>query len=229
MSVPGGIWAVMPVKEFVSAKQRLAACLASEARRALAAAMVEDVLEELSAVAELAGILVVTVDSAAADLARRYGAHVSAEAARSGHTGTVAAAARRLAAEGRAGMITIPGDIPAITAAEISAVLAAHKPAPAFTIVPAHDDLGSNAVVCSPPDAVALQFGDNSFFPHLDAARRSGIEPTIVRQSGIAMDIDHPADLARFLRMLPSRPTRTRRLLKEAGLSREERPGGFAS
>jgi 2-phospho-L-lactate/phosphoenolpyruvate guanylyltransferase len=211
-----GIWAVVPVKEFEGAKQRLSACLTQEQRRALAACMLEDVLEALAAVGALGGIHVVTAEPAAAALARRYGAHVSTEGARSGHTGAVTAAARRLGAEGRAGMITMPGDIPAITAAEVSAALAAHKPAPSFTIVPAHDDLGSNAIICSPPDAVALRFGDDSFFPHLDAARHVGIEPTIVRLPGIAMDIDHPADLAAFLRMAPSRPTRTRRFLAEA-------------
>ena len=82
-------------------------------------------------------------------------------------------------------------------------VPAAHRPAPAFTIVPAHDELGSNTIICSPPDAVPLRFGDNSFYPHLDAARARGIEPLIIRQPGIGMDIDHPVDLAAFLRMSP--------------------------
>ena len=41
--------------------------------------------------------------------------------------------------------------------------------APSFTIVPAHDDLGSNTIVCSPPDAVPLRFGEDSFYP---ASRR---------------------------------------------------------
>ena len=50
-----------------------------------------------------------------------------------------------------------------------------------------------------------LRFGDNSYFPHLDAARRCGIEPTVIRLPGIAMDIDHPADLAHFLRLPPAR------------------------
>ncbi|HUC17607.1 MAG TPA: 2-phospho-L-lactate guanylyltransferase [Acetobacteraceae bacterium] len=210
-----GIWAVVPVKEFGSAKQRLSRFLTQEQRRALAACMVEDVLEALAAVPELAGILVVTEEPVAIHLAQRYGAETSTDGARSGHTGAVAAAARRLAREGRAGMMTMPGDIPAITAAEVSAILAAHKPAPSFTIVPAHDELGSNAVVVSPPDALPLQFGDNSYFPHLDSARRADLTPTIVRQPGIAMDIDHPADLASFLRMKSAHPTRTRTFLQE--------------
>ena len=73
-------------------------------------------------------------------------------------------------------------------------------------------------MLCAPPDAVPLRFGDNSFFPHLDAARRCGIEPVVVRQPGIGMDIDHPADLAAFLRLPQSAGTRTRAFLEDIEL-----------
>ncbi len=214
-----GIWAVVPVKELAGAKQRLSSCLSAEERRALATTMLEDVLDALSAVGQLAGILVVTVDPVATSLASHYGARVVTDAAREGHTGAVTAAARLLAREGQTGMMTMPGDIPRLSSAEIAATLAAHRPAPAFTIVPAHDDLGSNTIVCSPPDVVPLRFGDNSFYPHLDAARSHGIEPLIVRQPGIGMDIDHPNDLLAFLRMSPPVPTRTLAFLKQSGVA----------
>jgi len=211
------IWAALPVKEFAGAKQRLASLLTAMQREALAATMLEDVLTALSGAA-LAGILVNTVDPRAAALAERYGARVVAEDARSGHTGAVAGMARVLAREGRAGMLAIPGDIPRVTAAEIDAVLAARPPAPSFTISPAHDEMGSNAVLCCPPEVMALRFGDNSYFPHLDAARRHGVDPMIVPQPGIALDIDHPQDLRAFLSATPVRPTRTFTLLREFGL-----------
>ena len=169
-----GIWAVVPVKEFEGAKQRLSSALSPEERRTLATTMLEDVLDAVSAVRDLAGVLVVTLDPAATSLASRYGARVVTEGARDGHTGAVTAAARLLVREGRAGMMTMPGDIPRLSSEEIAATLAAHRPAPAFTIVPAHDDLGSNTIVCSPPDAVPLRFGEDSFYPHLDAARAQG-------------------------------------------------------
>jgi 2-phospho-L-lactate guanylyltransferase len=116
-------------------------------------------------------------------------------------------------------MMTMPGDIPALSSAEIAATLAAHRAAPAFTIVPAHDDLGSNAVLCSPPDAVPLRFGEDSFYPHLNAARNCGIDPLIVRQPGIGMDIDHPADLLAFLKMSRPASTRTHAFLEQSGIA----------
>ena len=125
-----GIWAVVPVKELTDAKQRLSSRLSLEERRALATIMLEDVLDAVSAVRELAGMLVVTVDPVATSLAGRYGARVVTEGAREGHTGAVTAAARLLVREGRAGMMTMPGDIPRLSAAEIAATLAAHRPAP---------------------------------------------------------------------------------------------------
>jgi 2-phospho-L-lactate guanylyltransferase len=161
----------------------------------------------------------VTLDPWATDLARRSGARVLTEGARDGHTGSVTAAARVLASEGATGILTLPGDIPAVTPAEIEAVLAVHGEAPAFTIAPAHDELGSNAVAMSPPLAVPLRFGEDSYFPHLAAARAAGIEPRILPLPGIGMDIDHPADLAAFARLPQAEGTRTLAFLRGNGLA----------
>jgi 2-phospho-L-lactate guanylyltransferase len=213
------VWAVVPVKEFEGAKQRLSSALSPDERRALATMMLEDVLDAVCAVKALAGVLVVTVDPAATSLAGRYGARVVMEGAREGHTGAVSAVARLLVREERAGMMTMPGDIPRLSQAEIAMTLAAHRHAPAFTIVPAHDDLGSNAIICSPPDAVSLRFGEDSFYPHLEAARKRGIEPLVVRHPGIGMDIDNPVDLVTFLKMPPGMPTRTLAFLEQSGIA----------
>jgi 2-phospho-L-lactate guanylyltransferase len=207
------IWAVVPVKERDRAKERLAPLLPPALRQRLALAMLEDVLAAVAATPGLAGLVVVTVDPAASPLAGRYGARIIEAGARDGHTGAVTAAARLLLAEGRAGMLTLPGDVPLVTAAEIASLLAAHGPAPAFTIAPSHDEGGSNAVLLSPLDAVPLRFGVDSFFPHLRAAEARGIRPTVLRLPGIALDIDNPEDLAAFVRR-PS-PTRTRAFLAE--------------
>jgi 2-phospho-L-lactate/phosphoenolpyruvate guanylyltransferase len=205
--------AVVPVKELDRAKERLAPHLSSELRRDLMLAMLEDVLAALAATPGLAGIAVVTIDPAARRLAARYGCRMVETGARDGHTGAVAAAARLLAEEGQPGMLTVPGDIPLVTPAEITRLLAAHRPVPAFTIVPSRDERGSNAIICSPPDAVPLRFGEDSFFPHLRTAETCGIRPTVLRLPGIALDVDTPQDLAAFA-LLPS-PTRARALLAE--------------
>ena len=197
------VWAALPVKERAGAKQRLAGVLTPEQRRALATAMLEDVLAALAA-APLAGILVNTLDPDAAALALRHGAVVMTEGARDGHTGAVAAMARRLAGEGRVAMLALPGDLPLLTSAEIAALCAAAAPAPSFTIAPSRDALGSNGVLLTPPLCVKLRFGEDSFFPHLAAARAAGIEPTILRLPGFGLDIDTPEDLAELRAASPA-------------------------
>nr|WP_294548578.1 2-phospho-L-lactate guanylyltransferase [uncultured Rhodopila sp.] len=211
------VWAAVPVKAFTGAKSRTGSVLTSWQREVLAATMLEDVLAALAGARLLAGILVNTVDPVAAALAERYGARVVTEGALDGHTGAVNGMGRVLAAEGKGALLTVPGDIPRVTSAEIDAVVSSCRAPPSFTIVPAHDELGSNAVLCAPPFSVPLRFGEDSYFPHLIAARARGIEPTIVRLPGIGLDIDHPADLRAFMAAKPRRPTRTLALLERFG------------
>jgi 2-phospho-L-lactate guanylyltransferase len=109
-----------------------------------------------------------------------------------------------------------------VTSAEIANISVAHAPSPSFTIVPSHDERGSNAIACSPLDAVPLRFGEDSFYPHLRAAETCGIRPNVVHLPGIALDIDNPEDVVSF--MQTESPTRA-----WAVLSEERMPlvGGF--
>jgi 2-phospho-L-lactate guanylyltransferase len=211
------IWAVVPVKITAGAKQRLAGLVPAQLRSGLALAMFEDVVEALSGACGLSGIVVVTVDPAVSAIALRYGARIMPDGPQAGHTAAVASAARQLAAEGRSGMLQVPGDIPLVTAGEISELIKIHRTGRGFTIAPSHDDKGSNAILVSPPDAVPLSFGDDSFHPHLRVARQHGIEPTVVRLPGIALDIDWPEDIAAFTQLRSS--TRTRAFLERNGLA----------
>lgn len=212
------VWAVVPVKSTVNAKQRLSAALPADLRRRLALAMIEDVLTALSAARGLKGIAVVTVDPAVSALSGRYGLRIIEDGALEGHTGAVAGAQRVFAREGQGAFVTMPGDIPLVTPSEIDQVVAARTQQRDLVIVPAHDRRGSNAVLCAPPDVMQLTFGDDSFAPHLERARGLGLEPKVLTLPGIGLDVDHPIDLAAFLRT-PSH-TRAYVVLQEAGFDK---------
>jgi 2-phospho-L-lactate/phosphoenolpyruvate guanylyltransferase len=214
VSSVSGIWAVVPLKNTTDAKQRLAGALSAALRQRLALAMAHDVLSALAASPGLAGLAVVTLDPAGSAMGRRFGARVLTEGAGDGQTGAVNAAARTLSREGSGAMLTIPGDVPLVTPQEVEQLIAAHDRRPDFVIAPAHDGRGSNAVLCAPPDAVRLQFGDDSFLPHLAAARALRLEPKIVHLAGIGLDIDHPRDLAAFMGVASQ--TQARALLADA-------------
>lgn len=213
---PMPIMAVVPVKETHAAKQRLAPVLSPALRQRLVLAMLEDVLGALATASLLAGIMIVTQDEAVAECARARGIAVSSEGASDGHTGAVTAAARRLAAAGTA-MLTVPGDIPLVQAADIDALAATLSGLRGFTIAPARDERGSNAILSWPADTVPLRFGENSYFPHLAAARAVGVSPRSLVLPRIGLDIDGPEDLAEFL--IAPGETHAGMLLRKAGIT----------
>lgn len=210
-------WIIVPVKDTSQSKQRLSELLSPAERLQLAHRMLEDVLEAIAPLRDRAPCALVTVDDFARSQAERYGMRIIQDGAHDGHTGAVDGGRRRLADEGARGMMTMPGDIPLVTTDEITKVLDAHEQSKGFTIVPAGDKKGSNAVACSPPLAVPLRFGDNSFYPHLEAARKVGIEPLTKEHPGIATDVDTPEDIDRLLRRDPAARSRAVRFLHSIG------------
>ena len=194
-----GVWAVVPAKDLAQAKRRLAGVLTAEERQDLARTMLEDVLAALAGVPALAGTIVVTREAALAATAHSFGARVIADLRHDGPNAAIMLAAKELAAEGAAGMLAIPADVPLATSTEIGEIVAAPQTRPAVTLVPALADMGTNAVALVPTDAMPIRFGRQSFFHHLEAALERGITPRILRLRGIGLDIDRPEDLAAFL------------------------------
>lgn len=189
--------AAVPVKDLVNAKQRLVPALSPAARRELARAMLADVL------------------------AAAAGVGCWAESANRGHTAAVAFAQEQARARGAERFLTIPGDVPCVTADEIATLLASLEPG-GVVFVPSRSGLGTNAALLAPPGSMALTFGEPSFANHLTAARSAGLVPRIVELPGIGLDVDAPDDLPVLLERGPH--TRSAGLLR--GFRSGARPAG---
>ncbi len=193
-------WAVVPVKDLERAKRRLTGALDPAARRGLSLAMLADVLDALDATpgldatTGLDGIAVVSRDADVAALARRRGLRVIPETG-AGLNAAVAQAANVLSAEGCARVLVMPADLPLAAPEEIARILAALTETPGLALVPDRHGVGTNALACSPPHAIAPSFGAGSFARHLQAARNAGIPATVLRLPGLGLDIDTPEDL----------------------------------
>lgn len=216
------LWAVVPVKSFACAKQRLAPLLGLHERAALARAMFEDVLQVLVHSPFVAGVLVVTQDMEAAAIALHAGASVLPDPPEAGLVPAVRHAAHTLAAARRAGMLVIPADLPLITSADIELIALGHRNSPAVTLVAASSDGGTNALACSPPGVMPFFFGEDSFRRHRDGALALGLTPTVLTLPRFGRDIDRPEDLLAFLEM-PS-ATRTHACLMASGIARRLLP-----
>jgi 2-phospho-L-lactate/phosphoenolpyruvate guanylyltransferase len=202
---------LIPVKNLASAKQRLAAVLDQTSRTELAQAMLHDVVDAVSALQDRPPCALVTSDPFAVELARRYDFEVFADPDNLGETGAIETATSLSVARGVESTLVIPADIPLIRSSELEQILT-NTPQQGSLLVPAADGRGTNAVFRRPANLFPLRFGNDSFKPHLVAARATGKPCIILRFAGIGLDVDNPPDVEQLL----SQPgdTRSQKLLR---------------
>lgn len=194
--------ALMPVKGFRNAKQRLSPLLGSAARELLAETMFRDILRQVRLARGLAATFVVTGDDKVASIAAAAGAEVIRESAENGETSAVDFARLELKQAGCEAVLILPGDMPLVCVADVEQILTQVPPsasAPFALLVPSHDRLGTNALLLAPPDVIPLRFGYDSFTFHSAQMTARGLPQRIFENAHIALDIDEPEDLVRFL------------------------------
>lgn len=208
------IFAVLPVKAFHHAKQRLSGRLTAGQRQAFARILYEQMLDTLLAARGIDRIAVITSDETAAGHARKAGVMVFEEIEQRSHSHSADAAARRAVELGARTVLMLPIDVPLATAAEIEQ-LAASATERGVIIVPDANGTGTNALVRTPPDVIESRFGPNSLEAHLKETRIRGVPVGIARPDGLLFDIDTPEDIAELMARAPD--CQAAQLLKSNG------------
>jgi len=199
------MWAIVPIKTFARAKQRLANVLNEDERRSLMLAMARDVLTCLSKSETLTGILIVSRAREADVLAETFATERFAESPNVNLAGALTQAAQYLISHFSAkGVFIVPADVPAITTDEVDQLVRSHNQ---VTVLPDSENVGTNGLICSPPLSVPYIFDGKSFKPHVDAAFAAGITPKIVPASCFALDVDTPKDLMALYQQQPRSQT----------------------
>src|SRR3954469_18006639 len=199
-------FAILPVKRFDAAKQRLGSALSASARRALVRAMVHDVLDALDRVRGIRRIVVVPAEEPVRALAAARGDVVVDDPVQAGQSEAATlgiAAARRRGAER---VLLVPGDCPALWPQEVDAMLRRHDDGPGVVVVPDRHGQGTNGLLLTPPDAIAPAFGPGSLARHATLAAGAGATVRIVRVASLELDVDTPGDLAAVRERLGDRP-----------------------
>jgi 2-phospho-L-lactate guanylyltransferase len=196
---------LIPIKGLANAKQRLASLLDQPTRTELAQAMLFDVLEALGTWASRPEVGVVTSDPFAIELARQFDFQIIPDNANRSETDAIEMATRYCESRAVDSTLVIPGDVPLIQVQELEQILEA-APAEGSVLAPAADGRGTNAAWRRPAGLFPLRFGNDSFKPHLAAARATNKPCVVLSLPGIALDIDNPADL----RQLAAAPGETR-------------------
>jgi 2-phospho-L-lactate/phosphoenolpyruvate guanylyltransferase len=194
--------AILPVKSFGAAKQRLAAALGSASRQALAHAMVSDVLASLRRVPGVDAVTVVTADRMAESAALGVGARVLRDTEQAGQSQAASIGIRHAVAAGFDRVLLVPGDTPLLDPAEVAALL---ERSPPVAIVPDRHLTGTNALLLAPPGAIEPSFGPASLTRHTSAAEAAGVEYAVERVPTLELDVDTLEDLAELAAALERR------------------------
>jgi 2-phospho-L-lactate guanylyltransferase len=198
--------AILPIKSFGAAKQRLSGALAGGARQALAQAMFQDVMAALRRVPSIDAIAVVTADPIAEDAARGQGVMLLSEPRQNGQSDAAAIGIRRALEAGFERVLLAPGDTPLLDPAEVERVLrAAEADAIGLVVVPDRHGTGTNALLLTPPAAIEPAFGPGSRARHCELAAAADVRCRVEEVHSLGVDVDTPEDLAELASLLLDR------------------------
>jgi 2-phospho-L-lactate/phosphoenolpyruvate guanylyltransferase len=224
--------AILPVKTFDAAKQRLAGMLGVGSRQALAQAMFTDVLTALRRVQGLDAIVVVTSDRIADSTALSHRVQTLRDDAQAGQSPAAMIGVGFALGKGFERVLLVPGDTPLLDPHEVDDLLGeAERRRLAAVVVPDRHGTGTNALLLSPPAVIEPSFGPGSLERHLAAARAAGVPHDTGTPASLTLDVDTPDDLTELSSLLETQHGRaqmTRGALAQLGRS-QVRPKAAAS
>lgn len=184
--------AVLPIKRFAHAKQRLD----HDDRAAVMREMAEGVLAALAASA-IDATIVVTGDPDARALAVEHGAEVVEEGELRGHSAAAALGVAAALERGARRVLLVAGDCPLLSARDVDELLTEHGVGrPGVVVLADRHGTGTNGLLLTPPDAIAPAFGPGSCERHAGLAAEAGLPCAVDHRTAFAIDVDTVDDLA---------------------------------
>jgi 2-phospho-L-lactate/phosphoenolpyruvate guanylyltransferase len=210
--------AILPVKRFDQAKQRLGEALGASTRATLAAAMSADVLAQIQRATSLDEIFVVSGEPAVQKLATEAGATLIDDPAEKGQSQATLSGLARAAAKGYERALLVPGDCPLVDPGEVDLLVRGSEEE--VVIVPDRHDTGTNALLLDPSGSFEPKFGPGSLARHVEQAQSRGLRHVVTTVPSLGLDVDTGDDLEQLIRALDSvhgRASRTRGVLSQIG------------
>jgi 2-phospho-L-lactate/phosphoenolpyruvate guanylyltransferase len=176
------VLAIVPVKGLDGAKSRLAPLLSPAERARLVLSMLERVLAACRASTAISRTLLVTPDPSVAP----DGVEILVDEG-VGHGPAIAVAL--VDPRARDGAVVVMADCPLVRPESLDELVAAARP---VALVPSHDG-GTNALALRSPNLLKPAFG-RPVTVTLERARAAGLEPTLIDDPLLALDVDRPED-----------------------------------
>ncbi len=193
------VCAVVPIKAIATAKSRLADVLTADERKALVAAMAKDVISALKNCSAIDHVIIITDDKEVAKLAKKLDCKVWPQGPREGLSAAMNHTASRLKSLQVSTMVSVHGDLPLANVAAFDRLIKKINGLSQVFLLPAGIDDGTNVIVTSPPDILTFQYGQDSYYRHLDYCLNRDIQVATLWDDDLDLDIDTEADIRLLL------------------------------
>jgi 2-phospho-L-lactate guanylyltransferase len=189
------VFALLPFRGLDDPKTRLGSALSLDERRDLAIHLLNRAIDAVCA-AGVDRLAVVTRDPSLAARGIDHRADLILQSG-SGLNAAIRDGQQWATANGADALLILLPDLPLLTARDIRALVAAAEPGVAV-VAPDRHGAGTNALLLTPPDAIAPAFGEGSADRHRRGLALADMSAVDVERPGIQLDLDTPDDL-RFL------------------------------
>lgn len=192
---------IIAVKSFRNAKLRLSHILDSGQRYELSKLMLTDMLKVLKDSETVSAVTLISSEPATEALCREFGIELIQTNEDSGYSEDATQAIAKVQENSNELIAILPADLPHITTADIEEMRQSYKEG--LVLYPAEFDGGTNALIFTPPLPLELCFGTDSCKRFRQSAISAKVPFTVVRNQGVARDMDRLEDLL-WLRELHS-------------------------
>jgi len=189
---------IIPMKNPSDSKQRMRPLLDDGQRAALALKLYRNTLQFFKQEFPQLTVVVVTPSAHIAQVARMAGHQVLQEFKASGLNRALERATQWSIKHNFHRQLIIPADIAELDKQEISSILKKFPYANGVVIGRAKDG-GTNALLCSPADAITFCYGRNSAHLHAQSAQLSSVPYEVMDLKKLSADVDYPKDLTSTL------------------------------
>jgi 2-phospho-L-lactate guanylyltransferase len=207
------IYAIIPVSKFKDAKTRLSPFLSQSEREGLLKAMLKDVVGSLQNFID--NIVIISHDEDVLNFAKELGTIALKENDNS-NLNLGLNQAMEFVKDKALKVLIIPSDIPLISKSNIETIIDYSKQQE-FIIVPSRGG-GTNSLIIKPL-SIEMEFGDYSFFKHINNGHKNNLNPVVYDSFFLSLDVNTTEDLGEII--LHGKGSETEKYLKTLNIKVE--------
>ena len=184
--------AIIPVKSFTKAKTRLS--ISSEKTVDICKIMLNEVLQTISSTNKIDNTIIVSRDESAFDIGKKFNVIQVFDESESGVNNAISLADDYISDSEFDTSVILPQDIPFFNTVDLDNLFSFFQKN-SVIIVPSRHFNGTNALLRNPAKIMTTRYDEGTYKSHLDQARSSNIDLSLLLIRRLMLDIDAKDDI----------------------------------